>query len=80
MNDTVCRIVTYLGNRLREPSTYPALILVLTASGAAFTEEQRAAIMAVGMFAAGLIGAALPDRVGKKNDRASDPPTEKESP
>lgn len=72
MNDTACRIVAYLGNRLREPSTYPALILVLTASGAAFTEEQRAAIMAVGMFAAGLIGAALPDRVGKRNDRAED--------
>lgn len=80
MNDTVCRIVAYLGNRLREPSTYPMLVLLITSCGAVLSAEQREAIMAVGMFAAGLIGAALPDRVGKKNDRASDPPTEKESP
>lgn len=78
MNDTICRVAAYIGARLKEPSTYPALILALTAGGAVLSAEQREAIMAIGMFAAGLIGAALPDRVGKKNDRVTDPPTQKE--
>lgn len=72
MNAALCRILRYLGNRLREPSTYPMLVLLITSCGAVLSAEQREAIMAVGMFAAGLIGAALPDRVGKRNDRQTD--------
>lgn len=72
MNEIACRVLRYLGNRLKEPSTYPALILALTAGGAALSQEQRDVIMAAGMLIAGLIGAALPDRVGNKQDRQTD--------
>ena len=81
--ETVWKILNYIGARLKEPSTYPALILVLTAIGHTFSPEQKEAIVVVGIFVAGMIGAALPDRFGK-NTRADDPektlPPEKKEP
>lgn len=47
--------------RLQEPSTWRGLILVITGLGAAVNPDLREAIVTLGLFAAGLIGAALPD-------------------
>lgn len=66
------RILRYIANRLKELSTYPALVLVLSACGVAISPEQKEVIIAVGMGLAGLIGAALPDRLGH-NSRQDDP-------
>ena len=75
MKDTLIRIGTYIANRAKEISTWQSLILVLAAFGTTFSEEQKLAILAIGMFIAGLLGAAFPDRIGA-NTRSTD---EKES-
>lgn len=81
--ETVWKILNYIGARLREPSSYPAVCFVLTAFGHVLAPEKREAITIIGMFAAGAIGACLPDRFGK-NTRADDPeatlPPEKKEP
>lgn len=62
------KFLIYLSARLREPSTYPALALVLTALGHIIvTPDQRDALTVVGMFAAGAIGAILPDKLVEKD-------------
>ncbi len=70
--DTLWKILYYIGARLKEPSTYPAMVIAVTAFGAHFTDAQKVAVMQIGFFVAGLIGACLPDRFGK-NTRADDP-------
>lgn len=83
--ETVWKILNYLMARLKEPSTYPAAVIALTAFGAHFTDEQKVVVMEVGFFLAGLIGAALPDRFGKQTraddpDKTLPPATEKKEP
>ena len=73
MNDALTKVLSYIMGRLREPSSYPAMILILSAIGMHFSPEQKEAIIMIGLFVAGLIGAILPDRVGK-NTRAEDVP------
>lgn len=51
----------YVAARVTEPSTWRGLVLVLTAVGAQISPEQGEAIIAIGLFGAGLIGAGLPD-------------------
>lgn len=70
--DTIWKLLYYIRDRLKEPSTYPALVLVLSAIGHTLAPDQKDAIMIVGIFLAGMIGAVLPDRIGK-NTRADDP-------
>ena len=48
--------------KLSENSTWRGLILVITGLGAAVNPDLREAIVTIGLFAAGLIGAALPDK------------------
>ena len=54
-------VLSYLVARLREPSTWRGLVLIATAIGAHLTESQVDQVVQVGLFLAGLIGAALPD-------------------
>ena len=70
--ETFWKVLYYIRDRLKEPSTYPAIVIALTACGAHFTADQKTLVMEIGFFVAGLIGAALPDRIGK-NTRADDP-------
>jgi hypothetical protein len=77
------RALTYIAARLREPSTYPHIMIIAGAVGhwgAADVLTQQQIIMDCCLFAAGLIGAILPDRIGN-NTRAGDPakPTDKET-
>ena len=71
------RLMTYLAARAREASTWQALIVVLTAFGTQLTEDQKMAVLTVGLAVAGLLGAIFPDRIGKPQSRTTDqPPTE----
>lgn len=54
-------VLAYLVARLKEPSTWRGLVLIATAIGARLTEAQVDQVVQVGLFIAGLIGAALPD-------------------
>ena len=75
MNESMQKALAYIAARFKEPSTYPALVLILIAFGRAVSPEQQNAIMVIGLFLAGLIGAVLPDRM-KGNSRADDPPVQ----
>jgi hypothetical protein len=77
MNDILTKALTYLVARLKEPSTYTAMTFVLTAFGAAFSPQQQNAILMIGMAAAGLLGAILPDRIST-NTRLGDSQLTKE--
>lgn len=70
--DTIWKLLHYVRDRLKEPSTYPAMILVLSAIGHTLAPEQKEAVMVIGIFIAGMIGAILPDRINKQT-RADDP-------
>ena len=52
----------YLVERLREPSTWRGLTLLLTALGVPLAPGVSDAIIAAGLGIAGLIGALAPDR------------------
>jgi len=52
----------YLLDRLKEASTWRGLVLVATAFGAHWSPESQAAIISVGVGAAGVIGTVIPDR------------------
>lgn len=53
---------TYMLERMREPSTWRGLTLLLTALGVPLAPGVADAIIAVGLGVAGLIGAVVPDR------------------
>lgn len=55
----------YLLDRMKEPSTWRGLVLVVTSCGIALKPDQIEAISFIGLFIAGLLGAATPDP-GKK--------------
>jgi len=71
MNETLVKLGQYIVARLKEPSTYPAIVLVLTALGRHLSPDEKDAIMIVGLATAGLLGAILPDRMGTRT-RAED--------
>ena len=52
----------YVLARLKEPSTYRGIVFCLTAFGVALSPEQTKAIIMIGLFIAGLLGAITPDR------------------
>lgn len=54
----------YLLDRLREPSTWRGLTLLLTAIGVPLAPGVADAVIAAGLAVAGLIGALSPDRRG----------------
>jgi hypothetical protein len=55
------RIAGYLKDRLKEPSTWRGLVLVMTALGYTLTDEQQTAIVTLGLGLAGMIGALSKD-------------------
>lgn len=56
----------YVVGQAKEPSTWRGIVLILTAIGAQISPQQGEAIMALGLFMAGMIGAAFPDKKGDK--------------
>jgi hypothetical protein len=52
----------YILERMKEPSTWRGLTLLLTAAGVPLAPAVSEAIIAVGLAVAGLIGAVTPDR------------------
>ena len=53
---------TYLLERMREPSTWRGIIMLLTAIGVPVAPARADAIVSVGLAVAGLIGVATPDK------------------
>lgn len=53
---------SYLVERLQEPSTWRGFILMVTSLGVSISDNLQMAIGVVGVFVAGAIGAAFPDR------------------
>lgn len=51
----------YLLARLREPSTWRGLVMLLAAAGVPLAPEMANVVISVGMALAGLIGVAAPD-------------------
>ena len=51
----------YVIARLKEPSTWRGLVLLVTSLGVALNEEQSTAIIAAGIALAGAIGVLIPD-------------------
>ena len=51
----------YVIDRMKEPSTWRGLVLILTSFGIAMKPEQIEAISFAGLFIAGLLGAATGD-------------------
>lgn len=51
----------YFVDRLAEPSTWRGLVLVVTAFGVKMNPEQIEAIVFVGLFIAGMLGAVTKD-------------------
>ncbi len=52
----------YLLDRLREPSTWRGLVLLVTACGVPLKPELQDAIIATGLATAGLIGVVSQDK------------------
>lgn len=52
----------YLLERLKEPSTWRGIILLLTAAGVPIAPAMAESIITVGLAIAGLIGVATPDK------------------
>lgn len=55
------KLIAYLRERMGEASTWRGLILLAAVCGARLTPEQADALVLVGVGAAGLLGAVLPD-------------------
>lgn len=67
MNDRLEKLLRYLAEQGKQPSTWRGLIGVVTGLTAwNVSPEKAAAIITVGIFAAGLVGALFPDRVKPK--------------
>ncbi|EEG08235.1 hypothetical protein [Pseudogulbenkiania ferrooxidans] len=58
------RLKRYLVAQAKEPSTWRGVVLVATALGVSLSPAQREAIVTVGLFVAGVIGAVMPDQKG----------------
>lgn len=57
-------MIGYIINRLSEGSTWRSLIWVLTSLGVLHVQQDQAEhIASLGMLAAGVLGAALPDKM-----------------
>ena len=53
----------YLLNRLKEPSTMRAVVLVLTLFGVSLSPEQQDAIVVAGVSLIAALGLFLPDKI-----------------
>lgn len=69
-------LVTYLLQRMKEPSTWRGLILVATSAGVFVSSALAEDIIAVGVGVAGILGVVLPDaldgnRAAEKNRQSA---------
>ena len=55
-------LIEFVLNRLKEPSTWRGIILVLTVSGVALDPDQKEAIITAGVSIVALVGVFSPDR------------------
>ncbi|MCI0430265.1 MAG: hypothetical protein L0210_06960 [Rhodospirillales bacterium] len=62
-------LAAYLIARLKEPSAWRGLVLLLTSLGLGISPEQSDAIVAAGLAVAGAIGAFAPDASGIAENR-----------
>lgn len=65
-NQKLKKVVTYLLDRLQEPSTIRGLVLLGAALGAKMSVEQQAAYLEIGLLLAGLIAILTPDKLKEK--------------
>jgi hypothetical protein len=56
------KIVSYLIERGREPSTWRGVALILSAVGASLSEKHAEALLIAGVLLSGAIGAGVPDK------------------
>ena len=52
----------YIMARLSEPSTYRGIVMCLAAFGILISPEQIEAIIFIGLFIVGILGATTPDK------------------
>lgn len=64
----------FLIDRLREPSTWRGLVLLLTALGLTLSPEAQEAIIAAGLALAGALGVLLPDPKKIATKESKQPP------
>ena len=74
--------MNYMIERLREPSTWRGIVMLLTSFGLVLNPEQQNAIIAAGTALAGVIGVFAPE---KRNDQnitvnLTQTPTDRELP
>ena len=55
----------YFYDRLREPSTWRGVIMLVTAIGIPIAPDQAESIVAIGLAVSGAIGAFVPDLIKK---------------
>ena len=53
---------TYILERLKEPSTWRGIVMLLTAAGIPIAPQMQDVIISAGLALVGLIGAATPDK------------------
>ena len=53
---------TYVLERLKEPSTWRGIVLLLTAAGVPMAPGVADLVVAVGLAVAGMIGTVMPDK------------------
>ena len=54
-------MISYIFNRLTEPSTWRGMFALLTAAGLTVAPEQQTAIITFGLAAIGFVGTFFPD-------------------
>lgn len=59
--------MNYMLERLREPSTWRGIVMLVTALGVSLTPDQQSAIMQAGLAIVGLIGVFAPE---PRNDQS----------
>ncbi len=62
-NEKLKKVITYLLDRLQEPSTIRGLILLAAAMGAKMSTDMQMAYLEVGLLLAGLVAILTPDKL-----------------
>ena len=65
-NQKLKKVITYLLDRIQEPSTIRGLVLLGAALGAKMSVEQQTAYLELGLLLAGLIAILTPDKLKDK--------------
>ena len=55
----------YILNRLKEPSSMRAIVIIITLFGVSMSPEQQEAIVGVGVSVVAALGLFLPDKIEK---------------